>query len=85
MLVFSGVLRLFGRAVFYDKTISPPQKKTLTFAVVHFSVAFGVAYLLTGSIGISGAVALVEPLANTVAFHFHEKAWRRWGDKTARI
>ena len=61
------------------------MKKTLTFAVVHFSVAFGVAYLLTGSIGISGAVALVEPLANTVAFHFHEKAWRRWGDKTARI
>ena len=61
------------------------MKKTLTFAVVHFSVAFGVAYLLTGSIGISGAVALVEPLANTVAFHFHEKAWRRWGDKTAQI
>ena len=61
------------------------MKKTLTFAVVHFSVAFGVAYLLTGSIGISGAVALVEPLANTVAFHFHEKAWRRWGDKIARI
>ena len=61
------------------------MKKTLTFAVVHFSVAFGVAYLLTGSIGISGAVALVELLANTVAFHFHEKAWRRWGDKTARI
>ena len=61
------------------------MKKTLTFAVVHFSVAFGVAYLLTGSIGISGAVALVEPLANTVAFHFHEKAWRRCVDKTARI
>jgi membrane protein len=33
---------------------------------------------LTGSIGISSAVALVEPLANTVVFYFHEKAWRRY-------
>ena len=59
------------------------MKKTLTFAVVHFSVAFGVAYLLTGSIGISGAVALVEPMVNTVAFYFHEKAWQKFGGKSA--
>ena len=52
--------------------------KTLTFAVLHFSTAFAVAYLLTGSIGISSAVALVEPLANTVVFYFHERAWRRY-------
>ena len=41
--------------------------KTVTFAAVHFSVAFGIAYLLTGSASIAGAIALVEPLANTVA------------------
>lgn len=52
--------------------------KTLTFAILHFSVAFGVAYLLTGSLGISSAVALIEPAVNTVAFYFHEKAWRRF-------
>ncbi len=51
--------------------------KTLTFAVLHFSIAFAVAYVLTGDIGISGAVALVEPMVNTVAFYFHEKAWQR--------
>ena len=44
------------------------MKKTFTFAVLHFSVAFGVAYVLTGSLGISSAVALVEPMVNTVAF-----------------
>ena len=52
--------------------------KTATFAILHFGTAFGVAYLLTGSIGISGAVALVEPAANTFVFYFHEKAWRRY-------
>ena len=49
--------------------------KTLSFACVHFTVAFGVGYLLTGSLAVGGALALVEPLCNTVAFHFHEKAW----------
>ncbi|WP_304671520.1 DUF2061 domain-containing protein [Neisseria blantyrii] len=49
--------------------------KTPTFAVLHFSTAFSVTYVLTGSIGVSGAVALVKPLINTVVFYFHEKAW----------
>jgi uncharacterized membrane protein len=51
--------------------------KTATFAVLHFAVAFTIAYLLTGSIGIASALALIEPLANTVAFFFHERAWSR--------
>ena len=54
---------------------------SIIFAILHFSVAFSIAYLLTGSIGISSAVALVEPLANTVVFYFHEKAWRRYEQK----
>ena len=51
--------------------------KTVSFAVLHFTVAFLVAYLLTGSITIASALALIEPLANTVAFFFHERAWSR--------
>jgi uncharacterized membrane protein len=51
--------------------------KTLTFAILHFGVAFSVAYALTGSIGISSTVALVEPIVNTVVFYFHEKVWQR--------
>lgn len=59
--------------------------KTLTFAVTHFTVAFGVAYALTGDVVIGGAVALVEPAVNTVAYYFHEKIWtvlrqRGWQD-----
>lgn len=51
--------------------------KTLSFAAVHFAVAFSVAYALTGSLAIGGAIALVEPMLNTVAYFFHEKAWDR--------
>jgi uncharacterized membrane protein len=52
--------------------------KTLTFAATHFTVAFGVAYALTGDLVIGGAMALVEPAVNTVAYYFHEKIWSRF-------
>lgn len=51
--------------------------KTLSFAAVHFCVAFMVGFLMTGSVWVGGALALVEPACNTVAFHFHEKVWKR--------
>ena len=51
--------------------------KTVSFACVHFTVAFLVGYLMTGSVWVGGALALVEPACNTVAFHLHEKVWKR--------
>lgn len=51
--------------------------KTASFAVVHFSVAFSVGYVLTGSWVVGGALALVEPAINTVAFYFHDKVWKK--------
>ncbi|WP_372957423.1 DUF2061 domain-containing protein [Marinobacter sp.] len=51
--------------------------KTVTFAITHFTVAFTVAYLLTGDILIGSLIAMVEPAINTVAYFFHEKLWAR--------
>lgn len=51
--------------------------KTMSFAVMHFSIAFTVAYLLTGDILIGGALALIEPAINTVAYYFHDRVWER--------
>ena len=58
--------------------------KTFTFAVMHFTVAFGVAYALTGDIVVGGAVALVEPAVNTVAYHLHERVWKRIRSRAAK-
>ena len=30
---------------------------------------------MTGDLIIGGAIALIEPALNTVAFYFHEKIW----------
>lgn len=51
--------------------------KTLSFAAIHFTVAFSLVYLMTGSLMTGGLVALVEPCVNTLAFHLHEKLWNR--------
>ncbi len=57
--------------------------KTASFAVLHFSVGFGVTYALTGSVAIATGVALIEPTLNTIVFFFHERAWQRFGRRRA--
>ena len=51
--------------------------KTLSFAGLHFTVAFLLGWLFTGSLLVGGALAVIEPACSTVVFHFHEKAWKR--------
>lgn len=51
--------------------------KTLSFALVHFAVAFSVGYALSDSVAVGGTIALIEPALNTVAYFFHEQAWAR--------
>lgn len=55
--------------------------KTISFAIMHFCVAFTVAYLLTGDWVVGGLLAVVEPAVNTVAYFFHEKFWQRRGHR----
>ena len=52
--------------------------KTFSFGAMHIAVAFLVVWAMTGDWRIGGAKALVEPCVNTVAYHFHEKIWKRW-------
>lgn len=52
------------------------MRKTLSFACLHFSVAFSLGWALTGNWRVGGALAIIEPLCNTVVFHFHEKFWQ---------
>lgn len=54
--------------------------KTLSFGITHMLVAFLVVFALTGSLVLGGLVALVEPMANTVAYFVHEKVWKRVPD-----
>ena len=53
--------------------------KTMTYSLMHLSVAMTVAFLLTRSWHAALAIGLIEPLVQTVAYTLHERAWARAG------
>ena len=59
--------------------------KTLTFAAMHISIAFVIVYLMTGDVMVGGAVALVEPICNSVGYFFHERLWDRWRNGSGSV
>lgn len=51
--------------------------KTLTYGLMHFTVAVCVAYALTRDIRAALAIGLIEPLVQTVFFTLHDRIWTR--------
>lgn len=51
--------------------------KTATYSVMHVTVAFTVAYAMTGRWEVALGISLIEPAVQTVTFYFHERAWDR--------
>lgn len=50
--------------------------KTGSYALMHFVVAIAVAFALTGDWRAALAIGIVEPFIQTIAFYFHDRAWR---------
>ena len=57
-------------------------KKTLSYYIMHITVAMLVGYYVTGNIAMAITLSLLEPTVQAVAFFFHEKAWEK-KDKAA--
>jgi uncharacterized membrane protein len=51
--------------------------KTGSYSVMHLSVAIAVAYAITQDWRAALAVGLIEPMVQTVAYFFHDRAWAR--------
>jgi len=51
--------------------------KTGSYALMHFIVAITVAYALTMDWRAALAIGTIEPLVQTVAFYFHDRAWSK--------
>jgi uncharacterized membrane protein len=64
-----------------SETTSRSLVKTLTWRITGSSSTFLIAYLITGSIGASSGIAIVQMIVNTVLYLIHERVWSRigWG------
>ena len=58
--------------------------KTLTWRVAGSTSTFTIAYLVTGNVGMSSGIAVIQMLVNTVLYLIHERAWNRveWGKES---
>lgn len=55
--------------------------KALTWRTLGTFDTFILGYLITGRVGIAGAIASVEVLTKTALYYLHERGWSlvRWG------
>lgn len=51
--------------------------KTVTYGLMHFTVAVTVAFALTQNIRLALAIGIIEPLVQTVFFTVHDRIWTR--------
>lgn len=58
--------------------------KTVTYGLMHFTVAVAVAFALTGNIRTALAIGIIEPLVQTVFFTVHDRVWTRIEARKAR-
>lgn len=59
-------------------------KKTLSYYIMHITVAMFVGYVVTGNLWMAVTLSLVEPTVQAIAFFFHEKAWNKKDQKAAQ-
>lgn len=57
----SGSLRLFC--------------KTISYGILHFGVAFAVAYALTQNLVLALGIGMIEPVIQMLVYCLHELAW----------
>jgi sulfate adenylyltransferase large subunit len=57
--------------------------KALTWRLIASVIAFVIALMLTGNVGIAGSVALVDIVGRTIFYYVHERMWSRvaWGTR----
>jgi uncharacterized membrane protein len=51
--------------------------KTLTWRITGSTSTFTIAYLVTGSVSVSGGIAVIQMIVNTFLYYAHEEIWNK--------
>lgn len=74
-----------GHSHALPRSLGKVALKTVTYGLMHFTVAVSVAYALTRDVGIALAIGTIEPLVQTVFFTVHDRVWTRIEARKARL
>lgn len=58
-------------------------KKTISYSLMHLTVAICVAFALTHNWKAALSIGLIEPMFQTMAFAVHERVWAKIGSTKA--
>ena len=72
-----------GHSHALPRSLKQVALKTVTYGVMHFTVAVLVALALTGDLITALAIGVVEPLVQTVFFTLHDRLWSRMETRRA--
>ena len=55
--------------------------KTITWRVTGSGATFLIAWLISNNLSVSGTIAILQLVTNTVLYYVHERIWNkiRWG------
>jgi uncharacterized membrane protein len=73
-----------GHSHALPRSLKQVALKTVTYGLMHFTVAVAVAFALTQDWRIALAIGTVEPLVQTVFFTLHDRIWTRIEANKAR-
>ena len=81
--MLSRLLRYAGRWVL-SESHGRSLAKTITWRITGSTSAVIIAYIITGSVAISGTIGIVHLVVNTLLYWLHERVWARirWGTRT---
>lgn len=65
-----------SRLIFAHQTMA----KTITYCLMHFTVAITIAYILSGNWAIALSIGIIEPLVQTFCYNLHERGWNKAGE-----
>ena len=80
-LISKLVVILMARIQNFVQTNQRIFKKTLSYYIMHITVAMLVAYVVTGNFWMALTLSLIEPTVQAFAFFFHEKVWNKKDQK----
>jgi uncharacterized membrane protein len=57
--------------------------KTISWRITGTLSTFLISYIMLGSIAVASSIAIVQLIANTILYYFHERSWNLidWGRK----
>jgi uncharacterized membrane protein len=55
--------------------------RTTSQVLFHMATAFTVMYIATGSATFGGVAAVIEPICNVALLPFHDRLWKRIGER----